>query len=83
MNPANMTLLEPLLNENAPLLSKTYVEAMPYWLQAKFFDPESERNRLLIHDYQKQEIQDMKTKMHPSRVGRDELVGGQSLTGSI
>ena len=61
ITPANVSLLEPLLRANAPLLSKTYVEVMPDWLQAKFFEPESQRNRLLIHDYQKQEIQEMQT----------------------
>ena len=31
------------------------------WLQAKYFDPESQRNRLLAHDYQQHQILGMRS----------------------
>ena len=34
---------------------------MPDWLQATFFDPESERYRLLAHDYQQHDIVKMRS----------------------
>ena len=34
---------------------------MPHWLQAKFFDPESQRYRPLAHDYQQHEILTMRS----------------------
>ena len=30
---------------------------MPDWVLAKYFDPEAERQRVLIHDYQQTENQ--------------------------
>ena len=54
--PANIELLYDLIERNSSKLSKSYVEVMPDWPQAKFFDPESTRYRLLTHDYQQHEI---------------------------
>ena len=34
---------------------------MPDWLQATYFDPESQRNHPLIHDYQQHDILDMRS----------------------
>ena len=42
-------------------LSKTYVNDMPDWLETKFFDPESQRHRLLVHNYQQQEMREMRS----------------------
>ena len=33
---------------------------MPEWVLAKYFDPEAERHRLLIHDYHQTEVQNMR-----------------------
>ena len=38
-------------------MSKTYAENMPSWALSKYFGPEAERQRLLIHDYQQTENQ--------------------------
>ena len=54
--PANNGLLRLLIDKNSSKLAKSYVEVVPDWLQAKFFDPESQRYRLLAHDYQQHEI---------------------------
>lgn len=40
---------------NLSSLSKTYSENMPDWVLAKYFEPEAERQRLLVHDYQQTE----------------------------
>ena len=42
-------------------LSKSYAQAMPDWVTAKYFDPEAERQRLLIHDYQQTELKKMRS----------------------
>ena len=54
--PVNMNMLQPLLSNYSSKLSQTYLEIMPDWLQATYFDPESQRNRLLVHDYQQHDI---------------------------
>ena len=59
--PANNDLLSSLIDKKLTKLAKSYVEVMPDWLQAKFFDPESERYRLLAHDYQQHEILKMRS----------------------
>ena len=41
-------------------LSKTYAENMPDWVVAKNFDLGAERHRLLIHDYQQTELQQIR-----------------------
>ena len=45
---------------NLSSLSKTYAENMPDWVLAKYFNPEAERQRLLVHDYQQTENQQMR-----------------------
>ena len=59
--PAINGLLSNLIDKNLSKLAKSYVEVMPDWLQAKFFDPESQRYRLLAHDYQQHEILTMRS----------------------
>ncbi|XP_065051273.1 uncharacterized protein LOC135680946 [Rhopilema esculentum] len=48
-------LLLALLKEKMPFLSMSFAEYMPDWIWKRFFDPESERNRLALHDYQEYE----------------------------
>ena len=59
--PANKGLLSDLIERNSRKLARSYVEVMPDWLQAKVFDPESQRFRLLTHDYQHHEILKMRS----------------------
>ena len=59
--PANTDALKDLLSSKMKVLSKTYVNEMPDWLQTLFFDPESQRHRLLVHDYQQQEIRQLRS----------------------
>ena len=59
--PANIDVLQPLLANSSNILSQTYVEIIPDWLQAKYFDPESQRNCLLAHDYQQHQIRGMRS----------------------
>ena len=53
IKPANFENLKSVLDNNIDFLSKSYVGVMPDWMKAEFFDPESDRYRLFIHDYQK------------------------------
>ena len=48
-------LLLALLKEKMPFLSTSFAEYMPDWIRKRFFNPESERNRLALHDYQEYE----------------------------
>ena len=41
-------------------ISKTYADNMPNWVVAKYFSPECERQRLVVHDYQQTELQEMR-----------------------
>ena len=71
--PANSGLLRQLIDKNSSKLAKSYVEVMPDWLQAKFFDPESQRYRLLAHDYQQHEILMMRSMEECKLVDSVEL----------
>ena len=51
-NQANTFHLQDLLLKSISSISKSYVNAMPDWLQAQFFDLDSQRSRLLAHVYQ-------------------------------
>ena len=35
-----------------PSLSTTFASSMPFWIRTAFFDPEMERSRVKVHDYQ-------------------------------
>ncbi len=50
-----------LIDVNMAGLSQSYATNMPDWVLAKYFDPEAERHRLLLHDYQQTEIQEMRS----------------------
>ena len=50
-----------LIDVNMTELSQSYATNMPDWVVAKYFDPEAERHRLLIHDYQQTEINKMRS----------------------
>ena len=49
--PANSALLQDILTKTLSSIFKSYVNLMQDWLQAKYCDPESQRSRLLEHDY--------------------------------
>ena len=59
-SPVNVENLVMLVGNNMAGLSQSYVTNMPDWVLAKYFDPEAERHRLLLHDYQQTEIQKMR-----------------------
>lgn len=56
VNPVDEKLCKKLIDENIGNISHTYASNMPDWVVAKYFDPEAERQRLAIHDYQQTEI---------------------------
>ena len=59
-SPVNVENLVMLVGNNMAGLSQSYVTSMPNRVLAKYFDPEAERHRLLLHDYQQTEIQKMR-----------------------
>ena len=48
------------IGSNMAGLSQSYATNMPDRVLAKYFDPEAERHRLLLHDYQQTEIRKMR-----------------------
>ena len=46
---------------------------MPYWVLVKYFDPKAERQRLLVHDYQQTEIQQMRSMDNTKLVNSIQL----------
>lgn len=59
-HPVEIDRLKVFTSDNFNHVLKTYVESMPDWVVAKYFDPEVKRQRLLIHDYQQTETQSMR-----------------------
>eukprot|EP00112_Aurelia_sp_Birch-Aquarium-sp1_P011254 Seg2367.2 transcript_id=Seg2367.2/GoldUCD/mRNA.D3Y31 product="NIF3-like protein 1" protein_id=Seg2367.2/GoldUCD/D3Y31 len=58
--PVQIEEVQSVIGQKMPLLCSRYAENMPDWIVAKYFDPASERQRLVIHDYQQTEIQKMR-----------------------
>ena len=71
-------LLRHLIDKSSSKLAKSYVEVMPDWLHATVFHPESQRYRLLAHDYQQHDILKMRSMEERKLVDCVEL----SLTSS-
>ena len=72
VNPVEQSLLRKVIDEHMSSISKTYASQMPDWVVAKYFDPEEEKQRIAIHDYQQTEIQEMR------RMDRQHQACGQS-----
>ena len=72
-HPVEIDRLKVFTSDNFHHVLKTYVESMPDWVVAKYFDPEVERQRLLIHDYQQTEIQSMRNMDNTKLVDCIEL----------
>ena len=60
VNPVDDNLCQKFVDENIGNISQTYASNMPDWVIAKYFDPEAERQRLAIHDFQQTEIRQMR-----------------------
>ena len=71
--PVTIPELKVFWSNNMDNLSKTYAETMPDWVVAKYFDPEAERQRLLVHDYQQTENQQMRCMNNTKLVDSLEL----------
>ena len=59
--PVQNDLLFNLVDANMVDLTQSYATIMPDWVVSKYFDQEAERHRLLLHDYQQTEIQEMRS----------------------
>ena len=53
--------------------TKTFAESMPDWVVAKYFDPEYERQRLLVHDCQQTEVEQIRRMDNTKLVDSIEL----------
>ena len=71
--PVTIPELKVLWSNNMDNLSKTYAETMPDWVVAKYFDPETERQRLLVHDCQQTENPQMRSMNNTKLVDSLEL----------
>ena len=60
-SPVEIENVKGFVSSNLSILSKSCAENMPDWVLAKYLDPEAETQRLLVHDYQQTEIQQMRS----------------------
>ena len=58
--PVQHELVLKFVNSGMVDLSQTYATNMPDWVLAKYFNPQAERQRLLLHEYQQTEIPKMR-----------------------
>ena len=59
-NPVEETSLKQYIVQHMSICSQTYASTMPYWAVAEYFDPEAQKKRVAIHDYQQTEIREMR-----------------------
>jgi len=71
--PVEIPDVKNFISNNMSSLSKTYAENMPSWALSKYFDPEAERQRLLLHDYQQTENQSIRCMDNTKLVDSIEL----------
>ena len=71
--PVEISNVERIIACSMPKLSKTYAQNMPDWVVPKYFDPEAERHRLLTHDFQQTEIQQIRCMQNTKPVNSIEL----------
>ena len=60
-SPVEIDNVKSFVSSNLSILSKSSAKNMPDWVLDKYFDPKAERQRLLVHDYQQTEIQQMRS----------------------
>ena len=60
-SPVEIENVKSFVSSNLFILSKSCAKNMPDWVLAKYFDPEAETQRLLVHDYQQTKIQQMRS----------------------
>ena len=58
--PVDSSLVRQILTERMPYMSSTFAQNMPDWMVAKYFDPEKQRHRLAVYDYQHTEVNQMR-----------------------
>ena len=72
-NPVEETSLKQYIVQHMSICSQTYASTMPDWAAAEYFDPEAQKKRVAIHDYQQTEIREMR------RVDNTKLVDSLKL----
>ena len=59
-DPLQIEAVQRIFHERMSLLCGSYAQNMPNWVVAKYFDPNFERQRLMVHDYQQTELRKMR-----------------------
>ena len=59
-NPVEESLMKKIIVEDMSTCSQTYASTMPDWAVEQYFDPEAEKQRVAIHDYQQTELREMR-----------------------
>ena len=72
-SPVEIENVKSFVSSNLFFLSKSCAKNMPDWVLAKYFDPEAETQRLLVHDYQQTKIQQMRSMDNTKLVGSIQL----------
>ena len=71
--PVEIDNMKVFISNSMHKVTKTYAENMPNWVVAKYFDPEFERQRLVVHDYQQTELEQMRRMDNTKLVDSIEL----------
>ena len=58
--PVEIDSMKFFISNSMHKVTKTFAESMPDRVVAKYFDPEYERQRLVVHDYQQTELEQMR-----------------------
>ena len=72
-SPDEIENVKSFVSSNLSILSKSCAKNIPDWVLAKYFDPKAERQRLLVHDYQQTEIQQMRSMNNTKLVDSIQL----------
>ena len=71
--PVEIDSMKVFISNSMHKVTKTYAENMLDWVVAKYFDPEFERQRLVVHDYQQTELEQMRCMDNTKLVDSIEL----------
>ena len=71
--PVEIDSMKVLISNSMDKVTKTFAESVRDWVIAKYFDPEYEHQRLVVHDYQQTELEQMRCMDNTKLVHSIEL----------
>ena len=71
--PVEIDSMKVFISNSMHKATKTFAESMPDWVVAKYFDPEYERQRLVVHDCQQTEVEQIRRMDNTKLVDSIEL----------